>query len=204
GRPAGSWGDAGVLSFGGSKLLTAGRGGALLTNGAGVAQRAKVYTNRGNDAFAMSNLQAAALLPQLDSLAQHTATRAEAAAAVFEATAGEPSLGRPTPAESPGLPAYYKLAWRLRPERLRSTREEVVGALQAERAPIDTGFRGFTKRSARRCRVVGDLVNSAAAGEETLLLHHPALLGPPRAATQLAAALAKVLRHFGAGARGKT
>ncbi len=28
GRPAGTWGDVGVLSFGGSKLLTAGRGGA--------------------------------------------------------------------------------------------------------------------------------------------------------------------------------
>ena len=32
GRRAGTWGDVGVLSFGGSKLLTAGRGGALLTN----------------------------------------------------------------------------------------------------------------------------------------------------------------------------
>src|SRR5262249_38150675 len=31
GRSAGAWGDVGVLSFGGSKLLTAGRGGAILT-----------------------------------------------------------------------------------------------------------------------------------------------------------------------------
>ena len=31
GRPAGSWGDVGVLSFGGSKPLTSGNGGALLT-----------------------------------------------------------------------------------------------------------------------------------------------------------------------------
>src|SRR5262249_24593127 len=30
GKPAGAWGDVGILSFGGSKLLTAGRGGALL------------------------------------------------------------------------------------------------------------------------------------------------------------------------------
>src|SRR5262249_27521235 len=36
GRKAGTWGDAGVLSFGGSKLLTAGRGGALLTRRADV------------------------------------------------------------------------------------------------------------------------------------------------------------------------
>src|SRR5262249_55040345 len=31
GRPAGAWGDLGVFSFGGSKLLAAGRGGALVT-----------------------------------------------------------------------------------------------------------------------------------------------------------------------------
>src|SRR5205085_10640127 len=31
GRISGTWGDVGVLSFGGSKLLTAGRGGAVLT-----------------------------------------------------------------------------------------------------------------------------------------------------------------------------
>src|SRR5690606_8468971 len=36
GRRAGTWGDAGVLSFGGSKLLTAGRGGAVLTQSAEV------------------------------------------------------------------------------------------------------------------------------------------------------------------------
>jgi dTDP-4-amino-4,6-dideoxygalactose transaminase len=32
GRRAGTWGDIGVISFGGSKLLSAGRGGALLTS----------------------------------------------------------------------------------------------------------------------------------------------------------------------------
>ncbi len=32
GKPAGSWGDAGVFSYGGSKLVSAGRGGAVVTN----------------------------------------------------------------------------------------------------------------------------------------------------------------------------
>src|SRR4051794_16448877 len=41
GRQAGTWGDVGVLSFGGSKLLSAGRGGALLTSKADVYQRAR-------------------------------------------------------------------------------------------------------------------------------------------------------------------
>src|SRR2546430_1767377 len=48
GRPAGSWGDVGVLSFGGSKLLTAGRGGAILTRRRDTHQRARVALHRGN------------------------------------------------------------------------------------------------------------------------------------------------------------
>ncbi len=39
GRRAGMWGDVGVLSFGGSKLLSAGRGGALLTGRAGTCTK---------------------------------------------------------------------------------------------------------------------------------------------------------------------
>src|SRR5204862_924383 len=68
GRPAGTWGDVGVLSFGGSKLLSAGRGGALLTRSAEFIQRAKVYCEQGNHAFPLSELQAAVLIPQLAKL----------------------------------------------------------------------------------------------------------------------------------------
>ena len=39
GRTAGSWGEIGTLSFGGSKLLTAGRGGAVMTSSPQIAQR---------------------------------------------------------------------------------------------------------------------------------------------------------------------
>ena len=75
GRVAGAWGDVGVLSFGGSKLLSAGRGGAILTNDPHVYQRAKIYVQRGNDAFPLSELQAAVLLPQISKLQQRNAWR---------------------------------------------------------------------------------------------------------------------------------
>ncbi|HUR55259.1 MAG TPA: aminotransferase class V-fold PLP-dependent enzyme, partial [Gemmataceae bacterium] len=52
GKPAGTWGDVGTLSFGGSKLLTAGRGGALLFRDSAVFQRAKVWLHRGVQAWA--------------------------------------------------------------------------------------------------------------------------------------------------------
>ncbi len=65
GSRVGTLGTAGTLSFGGSKLLTAGRGGAVLTRDAAVAQRIRLYTQRGNDAYPLSEMQAAVLLPQL-------------------------------------------------------------------------------------------------------------------------------------------
>ena len=83
GRLAGTWGDVGVLSFGGSKLLSAGRGGALLTDRSDVVQRIKIYSERGNQAYPLSELQAAVLLPQLESLAE----RNHAAAAERDAAA---------------------------------------------------------------------------------------------------------------------
>ncbi|MDW8241588.1 MAG: aminotransferase class V-fold PLP-dependent enzyme [Thermogemmata sp.] len=54
GRPLGSWGDIGVLSFGGSKLLCAGRGGALLCHDARLAQRLRNLLRRGPQEWAPS------------------------------------------------------------------------------------------------------------------------------------------------------
>src|SRR5207302_8956136 len=80
GGPAGAWGDVAVLSFGGSKLLSAGRGGALLTRHPDVHQRARIALNRGNVVCPLSELQAAVLLPQIDGLAQCHARRRRAVA----------------------------------------------------------------------------------------------------------------------------
>ena len=69
GRPAGTWGDVGALSFGGSKLVTAGRGGALLLREAPLFQRAKTHLHRGLQHWApLSEVQAAALRPQVRKL----------------------------------------------------------------------------------------------------------------------------------------
>src|SRR5688572_27215414 len=75
GKIAGSFGDVGIHSFGGSKLLTAGRGGAVVTPLSEVAQRIRIYSQRGNEAFPLSELQAAVLLPQVDKLAERNERR---------------------------------------------------------------------------------------------------------------------------------
>lgn len=190
GRAAGSWGDCGVLSFGGSKLLTAGRGGAVLTPRAEVHQRMKIFSHRGNDVFPLSELQAAVLPPQCAKLAARNAVRSARVAQLLAATRGLKWL---TSVENrvAGEPSYYKLAWRYEPSGALS-RETFSAACRAEGVAMDAGFRGFARRTARRCRKVGSLEHAARAAERTLLLHHPVLLADPSRIDAVAAALCKV------------
>jgi dTDP-4-amino-4,6-dideoxygalactose transaminase len=180
GRRAGTWGDAGVLSFGGSKLLTAGRGGAVLTRSAEVQQRIKVFAERGNDAFALSELQAAVLLPQLAKLDARNATRRERAMQLFAQLASVDSLIPVKISEPPDEPAFYKIAWRVasvsNDESTHAAREQFISAAQREGIAIDAGFRGFTMRSQRRCRHATTLEHSQRAAAATVVLHHPVLL----------------------------
>lgn len=68
-KPLGTFGHVATWSFGGSKPLTAGCGGAITTNDDRIAQRLAAYADRPSDAYPLSPLQAAALLPQWSSLA---------------------------------------------------------------------------------------------------------------------------------------
>jgi dTDP-4-amino-4,6-dideoxygalactose transaminase len=193
GQRAGTFGDVGVLSFGGSKLLTAGRGGAMLTCREDVYQRAKIYGRRGNDAFPLSELQAAVLLPQLEKLEAYNQQRRRFA----ERLTGqmhEISFIKPLRVQTASAePSYYKLGFFLNKSIPGGvTRDELAGALRAEGVPLDSGFAGFARRSPRRCRHSGQLENSRFAANNTILLHHPVLLGSEECVDQLVAALRKV------------
>lgn len=180
-RPSGTWGDVGVWSFGGSKLLTAGRGGAIFTPRADVHQRAKIFNDRGNDAFPLSELQAAVLLPQVERLDEDNRQRVRAVQRLLDACRQLPHL-QPVADPWPGtIPVHYKLAWLCleSPDTAGGpvhVRDELAARLRAEGVAADAGFRGFTQRSERRCRRVGPLTNATRAATQTLLLHHPILL----------------------------
>lgn len=197
GKPAGSWGDVGVLSFGGSKLLTAGRGGAVLTDDPQILQRAKIYSERGNDAFPLSQLQAAVLLPQLASLAQHNERRKSSVARLETLWSEIHVLESVRADQQPGTPSYYKVA--LCYDRKAAgghSRDEFVAAMMAEGVAVGAGFRGFLRRSPRRCRSVGKLTHAARAAEATVLMHHPALLGSDRDIMRIGEAYRKVDAWF--------
>jgi dTDP-4-amino-4,6-dideoxygalactose transaminase len=194
GRPAGSWGDFGVLSFGGSKLLTAGgRGGALLTSRADLAQRARLLLRRGPQEWAaLSELQAAVLLPQLDALASRTATRAAAVRELRQHLAGVPGLEPFENGPLDATPAFYKLGFWYDAEAFGLPRARFVEAVRAEGVALDEGFRALhTGRSAGRFRAGGTLDVAEWAGRAVVILHHPVLAAGPSAVREVAAAVRK-------------
>jgi perosamine synthetase len=200
GKPAGSWGDCGVLSFGGSKLLTAGRGGAIVTNREDVSQRIKIYCERGNNAFPLSELQAAVLVPQIPELAAANRHRRQSVELILAECPTLPGLlPLQLPADPQNQPAFYKLPWLLAgnndacdsPE-FEQRRRGFIAAIQAEGVAMDEGFRGFARRTNQRCRVVGNLTNARRAAASTVILHHPVLLEPADTIRRLAQAINKV------------
>jgi perosamine synthetase len=202
GRPAGSWGDCGVFSFGGSKLLTAGRGGAIVTSREDVLQRIKIFCERGNDAFAMSELQAAVLVPQIPQLAAANQKRLNAVRMLL-ASCGDLAGLQPLHLvqQSSDQPAYYKLPWRLAGNddvcdspQFEQLRARFITAAQAEGVAMDEGFRGFARRTSQRCRSVGDLHHARRAAAGAVLLHHPVLLEPATTIARVAEAIRKVAR----------
>ncbi|MCG8586548.1 MAG: aminotransferase class V-fold PLP-dependent enzyme [Pirellulales bacterium] len=201
GRAAGQWGDVSVMSFGGSKLLTAGRGGAVLTDDEQVLQRIKVFANRGNDAFPLSELQAAVLLPQMAKLASRNSLRLSNARHLLAGLADVEQL-RLVRIEDNDQPALYKVAMRYEPAiENSSAREEFINTMHAEGIAIDAGFRGFAGRSARRCRKSGSPENAVAAAEATVLLHHPILLEESAVIDRLVGAIRRVVSHLADGTR---
>ena len=173
----GTFGDVLTLSFGGSKLLSAGRGGAVLCGTETIFQRAKIFSNRGNDAFPFSQIQAAVLLPQLDQLASNNQKRLQTAKRIVEAIREIQwleTLDRSCFANHV-FPAFYKVPIAIDLDA-PFNRSQYLSVIQQERIPLGEAFRGFAKRSVRRCRRVGDLPHARIAAQQTMLLHHSVLM----------------------------
>jgi dTDP-4-amino-4,6-dideoxygalactose transaminase len=195
GRPAGAWGDVGVLSFGGSKLLSAGRGGAILTRHADVYQRARVALHRGNLVCPLSELQAAVLPPQLDRLPERQARRLRNVQRLTGLLHDVPGL-TPFRNRVEGEPGYYKWGLQYDEAAFGLPRARFVAALRAEGIAFDEGFRALhVGRSPGRFRAGGPLTEAERAHDGAIVLHHPVLLGTDEDVEQVAAAVRKVQAH---------
>lgn len=197
GRPAGTWGDVGVLSFGGSKLLTAGRGGALFTRHADLFQRARLAVGRGVQQWGpLSELQATALAPQVHRLAERTAHRHRMANLLIESLRNVPGLRPFTNELSDSRAAYYKLGFFLNEEAFGLSRDLFVKALRAEGVAFDPGFRALhVGRAPGRYKAAGPLPHAESAGRSVVALHHPVLSLGEAEVVQVAAAVKKTYRN---------
>ncbi len=194
GRAAGTWGDVGVISFGGSKLLTSGRGGAILTDRDDVAQRIRLYTQRGNDAYPLSEMQAAVLVPQLQQLSERNQRRQHNVSLLLTLLANEPGLRIVQYDVEQSSPAYYKVAVEYDPTEFHGLpRDRFAEAMRAEGIALDPAFRALHLTHARRrFRSSGDLTAATHIDASGLTLHHPILLGGTNDIAQIVEAVRKV------------
>ncbi len=206
GQRAGTVGHVGVLSFGGSKLMTSGRGGAVMTDRSEIAQRIRLFTQRGNEAYPLSEMQAAVLRPQLERLDERNVVRWDSVRRLSA------KLGQLTSAEgvpilrplidacsfaSDDCPAFFKVGLQFDPERATGlTRDSFSQAMRAENVALDAGFRSLHRiHSKRRFRAVGELPNAILCDEHVLVLHHPVLLEGEHATQQIYDSAARICRH---------
>jgi perosamine synthetase len=106
GLRVGSLGHVAAFSFYGNKIITCGEGGMVVTNGAGIAERARLLRNQAFTAerfvhyevgfnYRMTNIQAAIGLAQCERLEEKIAQKIELARVYTELLAGEESLTLP-------------------------------------------------------------------------------------------------------------
>ena len=158
----------------------------------------RTYTQRGNEAYPLSELQAALLRPQLESLPERNRQRAKAASQVIDSLADHPALVPfALPDQPDSQPGLYKLGLQFQPDACKGlSRDAFARAIRAEGIAIDPGFRSLHKsHGRRRFRAVGDLAEADRADDNVLVMHHPVLLEPDEALAQVKAAIQRVTNH---------
>jgi len=191
GRRAGTFGDVGVLSFGGSKLLTSGRGGAVLTSNSQMAQRIRLYTQRGNEAYPLSEMQAAVLLPQLLQLDTRNTIRHQRLLELVTALSAGGIFAAMNLSDEAGSvnhqPVFYKSAFLLPKGVDENQRKQFCESARRVGVPVDPGFSGLHKiHSRQRFRAVDGLPNATQLHERLISLHHTALLSSAETVKQIA------------------
>jgi dTDP-4-amino-4,6-dideoxygalactose transaminase len=190
GRPVGSFGHLATVSFGGSKLISAGNGGALLVNSTRLAARIGPLLDRPGETFPLGPLQAAVIGPQLDRLSEMNQLRNQTARFIEQEL--NPQLPRwkwHSGSNEQVTPAFYKVAWTAQSAEARN---RIITAADRHRIPIGDGFRSMSRCSERRCRKPISTPRADELGERLFLLDHRALLIEPSRYEELADCLRQI------------
>lgn len=192
GKRLGTFGTLGIISFGGSKLITAGRGGAVLGSDEQLFQRMHLHCFRGNLAYPLSELQAAVLVPQLAQLEERNKYRDERVAELRELVANIPGLSCVTATPNAGH-AWYKVGMNLDPQ-VGTSRDDFATAARTAGVACDRTLHSLhTVHSKRRYRATGDLAGATAINDHALQLHHPVLLLDPATVARVAEVFSQIL-----------
>ncbi len=211
GRPAGSLGDIGSFSFQSSKNMSAGEGGAIVTNDEGIYQAAWSAANVGRRPqggwyehpavgwnLRLTEFQAAVLTGQLDRLDEWNARR-EAGASVLARRLSEEIAGfrvLPTP-ESTTTHAWHLALIRYEPAEFGGVgKERLAAAVAAEGIPLSAAYPLLHQDPAIRAESGRDDDMHCAVAEEfgprTLWLPQNVLLSDPEDLEDVVRAVAKV------------
>ncbi|MFN8710147.1 MAG: DegT/DnrJ/EryC1/StrS family aminotransferase [Planctomyces sp.] len=197
---AGALGHVGILSFGGSKLLTSGRGGAVLTQDPAIAQRIRLYVQRGNDAYPLSEMQAAVLLPQLRKLDELNARRHHSVELIAQCIPTDLPWRiagvSDSRVKSATHGAYYKVPVIPALVEDRAQTERLSHQFRDLQIPLDPGLPALhLTHSRRRFRSLGPLVNAEALHHRLMTLHHPVLLSDDASIQELASQITDIIRN---------
>lgn len=218
GKGTGALGDCGVFSFQHSKNITAGEGGAILTDDAALAATCRSLTNSGRVfeegevwfAHAGTNVRlteiaAAMLCGQLERLEAQTEARARSAALLDEGLRAIPGL-EPQPGD-PRITrrAYHLYCLRFDAAAFGCSRARLIAAAEAEGLPLRPGYNVPLYRQpvfkdhpridygAVHCPAAEDLCAASA-----LWIAHPLLLGTPEDMADIVAIFRKIHEHAAA------
>lgn len=182
-EPIGTLGHAGIFSFGGTKVLSAGRGGALVTHDERLFQRARIMAGAGSGPYEMSEMQATiigAQLPWIPELRTHCHQFfSEVDDHLRESKDERVALAFPLGMIAEPM-AIYQAGWLISAEghdtEMQTLRDDVVKLLRSKSIPAGNGFDGFHRRSARRCRKHSSLHSVARVTDATWVIHHSVAL----------------------------
>jgi perosamine synthetase len=197
-RMVGSFGDLATLSFGGSKLLAAGRGGAILASNSVYVPTIRRLLTRGVQSWCeLSEIQAALILPQLMDLGHSTESRWKAVQELDELLRSISGLVRwKSPVELNAVPAFYKVGYWYDRSEFGLPRNLFLKSLIAEGVPMAEGFRPLpVGRSPKRFRTNGTLPNTLDASETIVKLHHVALESGRKGVEAVARAIHRIYRN---------
>ena len=153
GKCAGTLGLAGTFSFQETKNLTAGEGGALVTDDEELAELCRSFTHCGRTKgsawydhdvlgsnLRITEFQAALLSAQLSRLPAQIATRDRNAMRVDEALDDIPAVRRLAPAPEMTRRSHHMYIFRLKYDAMTATRQQVIEALKSEGIPASAGW----------------------------------------------------------------